>query len=317
MHHSDRPLVSIGISTYNRAMGYLREALQSSLDQTYPNLEIIVSDNCSEDETEVVVRGFDDPRIRYFRQPHNIGANNNFNFCLQQARGDYFLLLHDDDRIDPDFVEACMDAAGDATTFGLLRTGVRVIDATGRMLAERPNDVAGLSPAEFFLAWFDGRTSLYLCNTLYNTRFLREAGGFRSRRNLFQDVIATVRLASRHERVDVCAVKASFRRHGHNAGAAAAVTKWCDDSIQVVDVMCEELPEARDALRKEGRIYLARTNYRYASAIESPLDRARMYWHIYRRFGFVYSPLRYLYPKLVRRPALRLGRVVKSRLGLA
>ena len=113
-----RPLVTIGISTYNRAGGYLRDALQSAVHQTYPALEIVVSDNCSTDDTEAVVRSFADPRIRYIRQAVNIGANNNFNFCIRQARGVYFLLLHDDDLIDEDLVETCVDALRGDTSVG-------------------------------------------------------------------------------------------------------------------------------------------------------------------------------------------------------
>ena len=56
------PLVTIGIPTYNRADHYLREALTSALSQTYANLEIIVSDNCSTDSTQTLVKGLPDPR---------------------------------------------------------------------------------------------------------------------------------------------------------------------------------------------------------------------------------------------------------------
>ena len=99
--------VTVGIPTYNRADSYLKNALKSALAQRYENFEIVVSDNCSKDHTQALVEQMDDGRIRYFRQEKNIPANDNFNFCLQQARGDYFLLLHDDDLIDPDFVAAC------------------------------------------------------------------------------------------------------------------------------------------------------------------------------------------------------------------
>ena len=113
------PLVSIAIPTYNRANGYLREALQASLGQSYPAIEIIVSDNFSSDNTEEVVRSYSDSRIRYFRQSENIGANNNFNFCLDQSRGAYFLLLPDDDLIDRDFIDVCIRAANYNTNIGI------------------------------------------------------------------------------------------------------------------------------------------------------------------------------------------------------
>ena len=87
------PLVTIAIPTYNRADAYLEQALKSAVGQTYTNLEIIVADNCSIDHTETVVKKFSDQRIRYVRHKKNIGANNNFNYCVKQANGIYFLLL--------------------------------------------------------------------------------------------------------------------------------------------------------------------------------------------------------------------------------
>ena len=60
------PLVTIAIPTYNRADAYLGEAIQSAINQTYPNLEIIISDNCSSDYTGLLVESFKDPRIQYY-----------------------------------------------------------------------------------------------------------------------------------------------------------------------------------------------------------------------------------------------------------
>ena len=66
MGPNPRPLVTIGIPTFNRADSYLPESLGSALGQDYPNLEVIVSDNGSSDGTEVFVKSLNDPRVRYF-----------------------------------------------------------------------------------------------------------------------------------------------------------------------------------------------------------------------------------------------------------
>ena len=123
MSDSTNCLVSIGIPTYNRANSYLRCALQSAVNQTYKNIEVIVSDNCSPDNTESVVKEFNDPRIRYYRQRENIGPLNNRNFCLEQAQGQYFVMLLDDDLIDDDFISTCMDAVRYHTELGVILTG--------------------------------------------------------------------------------------------------------------------------------------------------------------------------------------------------
>ncbi len=108
-----QPLVSVGIPTFNRPEG-LRRTLQLICSQTYRNLEILVSDNASPGpETGELVRQLaaGDGRIRYFRQPSNIGPIGNFRFVLAKASGDYFMWAADDDEWDTRFIEACLAAA--------------------------------------------------------------------------------------------------------------------------------------------------------------------------------------------------------------
>jgi glycosyltransferase involved in cell wall biosynthesis len=95
------PLVSIGIPTYNRSKGIYR-TLASIWAQRYPNLEVIVSDNCSTDNTQEVVQeiGKSHPEIMYHRQETNIGMIPNFEFVLRNATGKYFMWVADDDALE-------------------------------------------------------------------------------------------------------------------------------------------------------------------------------------------------------------------------
>lgn len=114
----DMPLVSIGIPAYNRPDG-LRITLQCIRNQTYPNLEVIVSDDCSpSDEVSQVVNEaiLSRQQIRLYRQPENIGATLNCEFVLAQATGKYFLWADDEDLFEPEFVEklvGCMESQPD------------------------------------------------------------------------------------------------------------------------------------------------------------------------------------------------------------
>lgn len=106
-------MVSIGLATRNGAR-YIREALDSLLEQTYGDFELIVSDNASSDETPKICREYAarDRRIRYFRQSENIGALLNYNFVLKEARGNYFMWASDDDIWKPTFIERCVGILG-------------------------------------------------------------------------------------------------------------------------------------------------------------------------------------------------------------
>ncbi|MBA2665973.1 MAG: glycosyltransferase family 2 protein [Gemmatimonadaceae bacterium] len=298
------PLVTIGIATYNRADGYLRAALASALAQTYRPLEIVVCDNASTDGTPDLVEEMADERVRYVRHDTNIGANANFAACLDEAQGEYFLLLHDDDAIDGDFVECAMRALEGSAGVqrpGIIRTGTRVVDATGTLRSERANTANSGSMSDLVLAWFDGRTSLYLCSTLYLTKALREAGGFRSKRDLYNDVAATLRVAAGHTTLDVREVKATFRRHGANYGGAQAIEAWCDDSRYLIDLMCELTPGDAEHLRPRALAYFSRNNYNRVSRLNTFTERTRAYWLVYRSFRFRYSPLGWLARRRFRR----------------
>jgi glycosyltransferase domain-containing protein len=102
------PLVTIGIPTYNRE-GFLAQAIYSALSQTYLNIEIIISDNCSTDQTQELCEQYliQDNRIKYIRQLSNIGPTLNFLEVLRHANGAFFMWLGDDDWIDSNYIEQC------------------------------------------------------------------------------------------------------------------------------------------------------------------------------------------------------------------
>ena len=284
------PLVTIAIPTYNRAKGYLQQALASARAQTYVNLEILVSDSASIDDTEQFVTAFADPRVRYHKHAANIGANNNFNFCVQQARGEYLVLLHDDDMIDSDFVECCVKAAGKHPTAGLIRTGTRVVDASGEVVSQFSNHAGGLPFDEFVLAWFAGKTAMYLCSTLFRTHLLQELGGFHSKHNLLQDVMAEVAIAARHGRADLADVKATFRIHEAEMSFASGIREWCEDSLLLLDLICSLAPQSEVILRRNGRRFFAKGSYYWASQTKRSIKRFHANLTVFRMYGYRYPP---------------------------
>jgi len=93
---SNQPLVSICIPTYN-AKKTVVQTVQSILNQTYKNLEIIIVDNASTDNTLDLLQKFKDPRIKIYKNIKNIGAEKNFSRCIELAKGKYIAIFHADD----------------------------------------------------------------------------------------------------------------------------------------------------------------------------------------------------------------------------
>jgi len=129
------PTVSIGMPVYN-GEPYIRAALESLLAQTFTDFELIISDNASTDATESICREYAarDSRIDYVRHEKNQGASANFQFVLDQARGEFFIWAACDDVRSPDFISVNLD-----------------------FLRKNPDFVASTSPVRFDGGEFDDR----------------------------------------------------------------------------------------------------------------------------------------------------------------
>lgn len=134
-------LVSILIPTHNRPH-YFEQALKSALNQTYPNTEIVISDNSENNATEAIVKRYQampaGRKIRYIHNPINIGPIDNLQQCLQEARGDYVNFLNDDDLFHPLKIERMMRVMRMDPQIALVTSQRRVIDERGRQLYVPP-----------------------------------------------------------------------------------------------------------------------------------------------------------------------------------
>ena len=128
-----RKLISICVPAYNSER-FIAETVDSVLRQTYHDLELIVVDDCSTDKTYDVLRAYDEPRMRLYRNLVNVGAERNWNKCLGLARGDYIKVLPGDDALYPDCLEkqtAVLDAPRNADV-AFVYCSRDVVDAEGR-----------------------------------------------------------------------------------------------------------------------------------------------------------------------------------------
>lgn len=126
--------ITVAVCTYNR-VEYLKEAMQSILDQTYRDMYIVVYDNASTDNTGSIVRAMGDKRITYIRNEKNLGQHGNFNRALSECKTEYIMIFHDDDIMMPHLVETeieIMDQNPGAAMAAQLFSGTTHIDAAGK-----------------------------------------------------------------------------------------------------------------------------------------------------------------------------------------
>jgi glycosyltransferase involved in cell wall biosynthesis len=114
--------VSICIPQFNRCAS-LRIVIGDILNQTYKDFELIIVDDASTDDTLAVISEFQDPRIQYYRNDHNLGLYPNFNRCLELAHGEYVAIYHNHDRYQSTIIEKCVDLLDRFPGVGLVHTG--------------------------------------------------------------------------------------------------------------------------------------------------------------------------------------------------
>jgi glycosyltransferase involved in cell wall biosynthesis len=142
------PRLTVGLPVYNGER-YLAEALDALLGQSFRDFELIISDNASTDRTEQICRRYlaRDKRIRYFRQPVNLGAAPNHNFVVEQARGEYFKWASHDDLYHRDLLRRCVEVLDAHPEVVLCHAWAAFIDTEGAVVHRVDYRLATDSPS--------------------------------------------------------------------------------------------------------------------------------------------------------------------------
>lgn len=172
-------LFSILVPAYKKK--YLRECIESILYQTYTNLELIIINDASPEDLESVVSSFRDNRIRYYVNDKNIGATNvvdNWNKCLQYAKGEYVICMGDDDKLLPNCLEVYNDLIKKYPNLGVYHGQTELIDDKSTF-----KTVTALRPeyeSVYSLIWhrWDNRRYQYIGDFIFERKKLEDKGGF-------------------------------------------------------------------------------------------------------------------------------------------
>jgi len=129
---STEPRLTIGLPVYNGEK-YVAESLEALLGQTFADFELIISDNASTDGTGDICRRYvkQDSRIRYFRQPRNIGIAPNVNFIIGQAKGELYKEASHDDLYASNLLESCIEALDENPDVVLAHSWTAKVDDSG------------------------------------------------------------------------------------------------------------------------------------------------------------------------------------------
>jgi glycosyltransferase involved in cell wall biosynthesis len=205
--NSDQPLaptVSIGLPVFNGA-NYVADSIQSILSQTFTDLELVISDNASTDDTRAICERFaaNDPRVRYHRSNANMGAAWNHNQVFRLSRGRYFRWSSHDDVYAPEYVARCVEILEANPDVVLAYPRVRLLDENGKLLHRLPYPAVAAEPdvAGRFASVLR-QTGCYAIYGVIRSESVRRTGLFKPWAAADKNILARLALMGRFYQVE-------------------------------------------------------------------------------------------------------------------
>jgi glycosyltransferase involved in cell wall biosynthesis len=279
--------VSVCIPTYNRAK-YLAYSVDSVLNQTYKDFELIICDDASTDNTPEIVNHWKDARIRYIRHPENIKRCRNMRSGFEAATGEYFLKFDDDDGITSEFLAKTVEILDKYPKVDFVCTDHWIINAKGERdeVATQENSakwgknrlkqgiIADLARETFL------HQSLQVGSTLFRRNCLQEVDFMRQEADGCEDFDLLVRCAiARKQAYFLPELLMEYRFHGaqtslkqdiHFLSAKVfCINSYCFDDKDLEKVRIQKLAGTQQALglrlieqgeSKQGREFLEKSS---------------------------------------------------------
>lgn len=201
---------------------FLKQAIESILCQTLSDWELVIVDDKSPENLKSVVDKYSDPRIRYYRNEHNLGGENlvrQWNYCITLAKGDWIALAADDDLYSPTFCEECLRLIKKYPTVDLVRARVLQIDESGKPLWNDGVLSEITNKYEFLYDWLTAKAFTCIGNYLFRKEALMKMGGFMDYPCAFGSDIATPIALSKNGVANTADMLFSFRQSGQHLSA--------------------------------------------------------------------------------------------------
>lgn len=244
------PRITIAIPTFNRVY-FLRQAIESALVQTYKNIEIIVSDNASTDASQQLLSSYQDKRLVIIEQAQNIGMVKNWNACLERATGDYFLLLSDDDALEPGAIEKLVEpflSHSCSEAIGIVYGRTRIVDEQFHEITTYGGGMPYETGLDFSISFLRGWRGVLPCSILFRASDLKELGGFNSDKYFVAcDAGAWMEIILRRGYVGyVSEIVSNYRMHHSNLTNATQIDSWISNSKALVNLVLDAIKDKND-----------------------------------------------------------------------
>jgi len=225
------PRLTIAIPTLNRAH-FVERAVASALAQTSQQIEVIVSDNGSTDDTSLVLKKFQDSRLRKFRHAQTMPASAHGNFLIQQSNGGLFLGLSDDDHLEPDFAARILELFDRCPDLSFAYSGCWVHYGSATVPTRTGPEVE--PGTSFIRAYFAGQREVCWCACVTRLDRLRAIGPIPDGR-IFGDMFYWTKLAFEGSVGCVATPLSHYTFMTDNLSSAVPVLEWARETRILAD----------------------------------------------------------------------------------
>ncbi len=224
--------VSVIVPTYNR-VHMVTEAIDSILNQTFKDFELIIVDNYSSDDTESIVKSYVDKRIRYFRNQNNGLVSVNRNYGIEKSHGEYIAFLDDDDLWLPEKLEKQVELLDSNKELALVYSDCYIIDGDGSL---RENTYFhGIRPfrENVFNELLKGNF-IPMLTVAVRREALDKVGVFNLRYKICQDYDLWLRIAKYYPIDFIEQPLAKYRFYGESSSQKNIVLAW-QELLHIID----------------------------------------------------------------------------------
>jgi glycosyltransferase involved in cell wall biosynthesis len=310
------PIVSVIIPAYNQG-SYLKECIDSVLDQTFQNLEAIIVDDGSTDNTRFVATQYSDSRVRYIYQS-NKGLSGARNTGIKNANGSYITYLDSDDLFLPQKIELLLEKLESNRELGFVAGQAVLIDETGKKIGEVFDASPPKNPIEFLFG-----NPLHVGSILIKTEWQNRVGFFDENLRSYEDWDMWLRLAKAGCKMGWVAKPVSLYRF-HSNQMTRDGTQMTEASFSVLNkhfrendlpndwIAQKSLAYSNAYLRAAPQAYLNRDSHQAKSHIDhairldpkllsnnaEPIAKRIAAWSDYSKTGDTLEFIKYIYDNL-------------------
>ena len=245
-------LVSVCINAYNSEK-YISDTIKSVIDQTYKNLQIIVIDDCSTDNTYNILKSFDDPRLEIYRLPYNCHISNACNEGFKYVKGKYVAHLDSDDLWVPEKIEKQVEFLENNKEYGACFTYAEIIDENGQLADESGDYLRDIyafqncTQTDMYRYFYDNSNRLCHPSSLIRTDIIEKLGKHDVTMLYLHDFDYWMRLVTCCHIYILPECLTLVRRHGDNNSKMNA-SKWIALSTETMRLLYKSINLCPDNL---------------------------------------------------------------------